>query len=536
MDLDLRQLMNIARRRWWIVVLLMLVAGSSAYIASSRETSMYSASATMLVSPGLSTSNTDYNALRSSQQLAESYQQIAMSESMRDRVAAALGGDDLFSESSPTDYSASAMQDSQILRITATSADPEEAALVANTVVTEFQDYIADQTAERAKTTRSGMDEQIAALQQRQDDLDQQIADVRADSNTDDANAQRKIDDLTSERSNISQSIMDLQTNVITLDTQMAASSAQIQTLDSAQEPEVPFSPQPKRSLLLGLFVGALLGAGLVALLEFLDNTVKPESNVSALTGAPVLATVAQLQKLEPGGRQVYTMSQPQSAASESMRLLRTNLEFASASKSIGSITVTSPSPGEGKSTTTANLGVVMAQSGLTVAIIDGDLRKPTLHRIFGVESDTGLTTLLTHPDTSWETVARKVALPGLFLIPSGPIPPNPSDLLGSDRFSRLIDSIKADVDLVIIDSSPVLSASDSLSISRHTDGVILVCQSHKTRTDALRIASHSLHQGGIRIIGVVLNRQKGQQGASYYGEYYGAAATAVPASSSSAD
>jgi len=204
------------------------------------------------------------------------------------------------------------------------------------------------------------------------------------------------------------------------------------------------------------------------------------------------------------------------------MRLLRTNLEFASASQPIHALTVSSASPSEGKSTTAANLGVVMAQSGLATVVIDADLRKPTLNRIFGVENHSGLTTLLTHPETAWEEEAKKVALPGLYLIPSGPIPPNPSDLLSSDRFARLIDQIKEDADLVIIDSPPLLSASDALAISRHTDGVVLVSHSGRTRIDALRHAANSIHQGGIRLIGVVLNRQKGQHGASYYGEYYG--------------
>lgn len=520
MDLDLRQLMRIARRRWWIVVLLMIVAGSSAYISSSRETPLYSATATMLVNPGLSTSTSDYTTLLASERLAETYQQLVTTGPMRERVAKALGQETLTSG-----ISTSLVQNSQLITVTATDTDPEQAALVANTVVTEFRSFVVDQAAERAESTRSGLDAQIQALEKRQSDIDQQITDLESGSNADTEAVRRQIDDLTRERSTINQSLVELNTSAITFDTQMAASSAQIQMADPAEEPGAPFAPQPRRSLMLGLFVGALLGAGLVALLEFLDNTVKPEVDVQAIAGAPVLATVSALSRLEPGGQQVYTMTQPQSGAAEAMRLLRTNLEFASASHPIQSVTITSPSPGEGKSTTTANLGIVMAQSGLTTAIIDGDLRRPTQNRIFGIDNAAGLTTLLTHPDEPWESVAKKVALPGLFLIPSGPIPPNPSDLLASDRFQRLIERIQQDVDLVIIDSPPVLSASDSLAISRHTDGVILVCHSNKTRVDTVRHASDSIRQGGIRLIGLVLNRQKGQTGASYYGEYYGAPA-----------
>ena len=171
-------------------------------------------------------------------------------------------------------------------------------------------------------------------------------------------------------------------------------------------------------------------------------------------------------------------------------------------------------------------MGVVIAQSGKSVVIVDADLRKPTQHIIFGLPNDKGLTTLLTHPETSWQSMAVKVALPGLRLISSGPIPPNPGDLVSSVRFAQFIERLKGEVDVVIIDSPPILSASDALSIAPRTDGVVLVCRSHSTRTDALRHAANTIHQGGIRLVGLVVNRQKGQHGATYYGEYYGSTAT----------
>lgn len=492
----------------------MVVAGASAYVSASRETPLYSATATMMINPGTSAASyTDYNAIITAERLTESYQQLVTAQPMRERVQKALGDSPV-----SAGYSASAANQSQVISVTATGTDPDQVALVANTVVTEFQGYIGDQTAERVATARERIDNQISVLEERRTQIDAEIGQLESSQNANSETTQRDIDDLRTERSNITSSLLDLQQQALTLEGQVTASGVQIQKLNDAQVPGAPFSPQPMRSLMLGLFVGALLGAGVVALLEFLDNTVKPEVDIQTLTGAPLLATVSQIAKLEPGGRQVYTMSQPQSAAAESMRLLRTNLEFASASDPIQAMTVSSSTPGEGKSTTAANLGVVMAQSGLATVVIDGDLRKPTQNRIFGVDNGAGLTTLLTHPDQSWQDVAKKVALPGLFLIPSGPIPPNPSDLLASDRFARLIERIKTEADLVIIDSPPVLSASDALAISRHTDGVVLVSYSGKTRTDALRHAAHSIHQGGIRLIGVVLNRQKGQHGASYYG------------------
>jgi non-specific protein-tyrosine kinase len=518
-------MMRIARRRWWLILLMMLVAGGAAFLTSSREAPQYSASATVLVNPGQGTVSADYNALQASKSLAETYRLLITTGPVLDRVEDKLGLVDL-----KDSISTSIIGETQLIEVTVTDTDPQRAALVANTLVDEFQAYVAEQAAKRAETTRTGLDEQIASLESRLREVDARIKELDTPENDDDSAVQQQIADLTQERTNINASLTELNTNSITLNTALIAASAQVETADPADAPKEPFAPRPLRSALLGLAVGLVLSIGLIALLEYLDNTVKPEQNLQAMTGAPVLATISSLGKLTPGGQQVFSLTQPTSSAAESMRLLRTNLEFASTSGEIEALTITSPNPGEGKSTIAANLGVVMAQAGLSVVVIDADLRRPTQHRIFGIDNRTGLTTLLTHPETEWDTVGRKVALPGLTLVPSGPLPPNPSDLVSSDRFEKLLQKLKEDVDLVIIDSPPVLSASDALSMAAHSDGLLMVCMSHGTRIDALRHASHSVHQGGIRLVGLVLNRQRGQQGASYYGEYY------APTVSSAAD
>lgn len=447
MEIDIRQLLRIARRRWWVIVLLMAIAGAAAYIGASRQENQFSANTKILVISGKPDSGINFSSLQSSRSLAETYRQLIETGPVMERVVDTL---DLPYSASELEekISTSIVGQTQIVEVTATDHDAEQAALIANTVAEEFRTYITKQ-------------------------VDPRIG-------------------------------------------------AQVEVADPARVPTSPVAPKPKLMLSLGLFLGALVGAGVVALLEFMDNTVKPDVDIAGMASAPVLATVLDLANLSPGGSQVYTMAQPRSSASEAMRLLRTNLEFASASGEIACLSITSQTPGEGKSTVTANLGVVMAQSGLTVAIVDADLRHPTQHRIFGVENAAGVTTLLTNPEKSWESVARKVALPGLFLIPSGPIPPNPSDLLNSDVFKRLLASIRNDVDIVLVDTPPVLMTSDPLIVSSVTDGIMLVCQSHKTRIEAFREAVNSIHQGNIRLVGIVLNRQKRRDAPSYYGEYYG--------------
>lgn len=527
MDLDLRQLLQIARRRWWIVLLLMLVAGGAAYVSADRQTRQYSATATMLLSAGSASSTTgvDVNALRATELLAETYRKLIESNDMQRRIAEQVGLEEI-----PGSLTASIVDGSQLIDIRVTDTDPERAALIANTAVTEFQEYVSEQAQADAENARSSIDTQIEALEAQVAEIDSQLAELNSRPNSDDdPETQRAIEDLTEARASLRDQLVELNSNAATIGAQTMAASGRVSQAGVAEVPDEPFEPRPMRSALLGLFVGLLLGVGLVALLEFMDNTVKPERNIQELAHAPLLASIANLPKLQPGGGQVYSMTQPRSGSAEAIRLLRTNLEFASASGDISRLVITSPNPGEGKSTVAANLGVVMAQGGTKTVVIDADLRKPTQHRIFGVPNDQGLTTLMTHPERSWEEVAKKVALPGLMLIPSGPLPPNPADLVSSERFSELLDQLREEADLVIIDSPPVLSASDSLAIARYTDGVLVVCRANQTRIEALQATASSIHQGGIRLVGVVLNRLKGQQGAAYYyGEYYG---TASPSS-----
>ncbi len=466
MELDLRQLLRIARQYFWIALILMAVAGGTAYFRSSQEPDQYRTTSQLIMLGESGQGVNSYTAQLSSQNLLETYRSLIESDIILQRVVDEL--------QLPYDYveldemvSTSAVADTLLLQVTAVDTDPQRAADIANAIAEQFQIYI---------------DENIASSQ------------------------------------NVNLS-----------------SPVGINNL--ARVPDAPFEPKPLTAGLLGAFVGLLLAVALIAVLEFLDNTVKPQQNFQEMTGSPMLASIPQAPNVRTGSHQVYTVAQPRSSAAEAVRLLRTNLEFASASSDIKRFVVSSPNPGEGKSTTVANIGVVLAQAGIRTVIIDADLRRPTQNRIFGVPGDDGLTTLLTHPDRPWETVARRVAVSNLMLISSGPIPPNPSDLVSSPRFIKLLDTIAEDVDMIILDSPPLLAASDGLAMAAHSDGIVLVCFSGKTRLDQLAHAADSVKQGGIRLIGVVLNRTKKQQGATYYGDYYYHAneASAAPVESKSA-
>lgn len=217
--------------------------------------------------------------------------------------------------------------------------------------------------------------------------------------------------------------------------------------------------------------------------------------------------------------RSLISMTAPKSPIAEQFRTIRTNIQFSSVDEEVQTMIVTSSGPAEGKSTTTANLAVVFAQQGKRVLLIDSDLRKPTVHYTFRTENHIGLSNVLTRQATLEEAVTV-TAQEKLWVLPSGPIPPNPSELLGSKGMQALLDQAKDEYDVIILDTPPVLAVTDAQVLANLADGVVLVVSSGKTEIDAAKKAKELLVSAKAKILGVVLNNKKVQDSQYYY--YYG--------------
>lgn len=215
----------------------------------------------------------------------------------------------------------------------------------------------------------------------------------------------------------------------------------------------------------------------------------------------------------------IVTETDPKSAAAEAYRTLRTNLHFAEVDRPQRTIAVTSATAGEGKTTTVANLGVVAAQAGARVCLIDGDLRRPALHRLFGLENNYGLTTALVD-GLSLENVAQPTRVQNLSLVPSGPLAPNPAELAASRRMHEFFESAVPSYDLVICDTPPVMSVADALALSALCDGVLLVVYAGRIPPEVVRRVAEQIEGVKSRIIGVVLNGVNLRRDA-YYSDYY---------------
>ncbi|MCB0281401.1 MAG: polysaccharide biosynthesis tyrosine autokinase [Calditrichae bacterium] len=315
---------------------------------------------------------------------------------------------------------------------------------------------------------------------------------------------------------------------------QEAGQRKDVRIVDEAIEPLIPTKPKKKLNLALGVVLGLGLGIGITFLREYFDNTIKTHEELENL-GYNILANIPKIemskveQKLEnrlsklgpiEGKRieaRLITHLDPKSPVSEAYRTLRTNLQFSRIDKSIRSLLVTSSGPKEGKSTTSANLAIAIAQSGKKVVLIDGDLRRPVVHSIFGIEKDDGLTNYLMN-DISYEKMIKKSIMDNLSIIPSGILPPNPSELLSSTRMEELIEKLKTNFDTILFDTPPIIAVTDAAILSTKVDGAILVVSAGQTNYDAVVRAKSLLSNVNANILGALLN---GVEVGGMYGTYY---------------
>lgn len=298
--------------------------------------------------------------------------------------------------------------------------------------------------------------------------------------------------------------------------------SSNIRVLDIAERPRGAVFPNKSQNMVLGLFGGALTALLLVFAFEYFDSRIKTPEEIKTYLGLPHLGLLPLMAKGEGGDSNGYVVLDGAVPAnfSEAFRVLRTNVLFSSAEAGGQSILVTSTGPGEGKSMVAANLAVSLAQASKRVLLIDADMRKPKVNRIFDLPEEPGLSNLLVGNSKASESV-RKSRVPGLWVLTSGRIPPNPAELLGSQRFKDFLGSLKTHFDWVVIDSPPVMAVADASVVAHATTGVLFVIGTEMTSRHAARRAVEQLETSQGRFFGAVLNRVDLERNAYYYSQYY---------------
>lgn len=297
-----------------------------------------------------------------------------------------------------------------------------------------------------------------------------------------------------------------------------AASLVRVETIAPALVPTSPASPHVALNVALGVIVGVALGLGVAVLRSILDTRIHSLHDIEVTTESPVLGGIA----LDPDAkkRPLIVHADPRNPRAESFRSLRTNLQFIDVDGSSRSFVVSSAGPGEGKSTTTANLAIALAETGARVALVDGDLRLPRVADYMGIEGGVGLTDVLIGR-AELVDVLQQWGTGKLFVLPSGRTPPNPSELLGSQAMQRTLASLADAFDYVLVDAPPLLLVTDAAVISRFTSGVLMVAASGTTKKPQLTAAVEKLNAIGSRLFGVIVTMLPSKGPDSYgYGAY----------------
>ncbi len=508
--MELRQYLNTLRKWWWLIVLSTLVATVASFLATRSQPPQYASKTTLMIGRTLENPNPTGNDIWLGQQLAQTYAELAK----RDVVQQATM--EYFGLTWLPQYVVSLVPNTQLLEIRVIDTDPQRAQAVAAELANQLIERSPSSTDRDRQDRREFVSRQLRELEvnidstgARIDELQQQMASMFS---------ARQIADTQTQIQALEQKLNGYQANYAQLLTFLQGGVNTISVVEPASLPTTPVGPNNRTTILLAAAIGFLLALGAAFLLDYLDDTIKNPDDIRAATELSTLGAITRIDVDTPDSVLV-TATLPKSPTAEAYRILRTNIQFSSLDNPPRTLLVTSANPSEGKSTTLANLAVVMAQQGQRVVIVDTDLRRPTQHRLFQVPNNVGLTNALLHDRPTVDGYLQSTQVENLEVLPTGPLPPNPAELLSSARFAALIELLKTQVDLVLLDSPPALAVTDATVLARQVDGVILVVDAGMTRRQWAANAKEALDKAGVHILGVALNRLRPQSSGYYY--YY---------------
>jgi non-specific protein-tyrosine kinase len=526
---DLPRLITVVRAWFPLIVVTTLLAGGAAFVVSSLQERVYEAKATLIVGQSLTSSNPDFTQLLVAQGLSETYAAIAKTSPILERVIEELGLEDSLGELSAR-VRVEAPRDTSFLIISARDTDPDRAAAIANGLGDQLiaaspaiqgrQADVPGEIEQDLAATRDlieGAQAQLRTLSELEERTPQQEADL-----------QELVERLVDLRS----------TYAILLSYSSGGESNVVTIVEPASAPTVPVSPSTLLNTLLAAALGLMVVAGIAFLTEQFDETLKDADGVQEVAGLSTLGTIARMRGA--GGRselyRVVTLLYPRSSIAEAYRTLRVNVEFAALDAPVHTLLVTSTTPGEGKSVTSANLAVAFAQAGSRVLLVDADLRKPGVHALFDLPNNVGLTTMIRGDAVEPEVLSQPTEQANLRILTTGSLPPNPAELLGSQRMRAVLEHLRKSADLVIFDSPPLQAVTDAAVLSAFVDGTLLVVRAGHSKRGPVRNARETLTRAGANVLGVVLNGVAVKESAYYagYGASDGASAAhpLVPAES----
>ncbi len=494
--------------RWsWLIILAAIIACGAAFFVSSKMTPVYQAETTVLVNASSSSKTVDYSSLMLNSSLAQTYSQMMVKTPILEEVANRLG----LKKIDPDSVNAEPTSNTQLILVTVEANDPAQAAAIANELIVVFKEQIISLQSERYANSLQSLQEQITNIQEQIELINYDMAR---------AIDQSELDLLKSRLANYQMTYTSLLQTFEQVRLAQADTISSIVQIEPAIPPEEPIRPKTFLNVLIAGAVSVSLAAALIYLFAILDDTLKTPDEFSTKLDLSILGYILHHKTL-PGIP--VTEARPRSPVSEAFRTLRTNIQFAGAGNDepLQTILITSTNENEGKSTVIVNLAVVLAQMGKKVCLIDADLRRPSVHLLMNVMNDTGLSQvfLQSNQESLLKNFVKPTRIENLSVLPSGTLPPNPSDLLGSHKMDLILQELKQHFEIILIDAPPALAVADAFVLLPKVQGTLLVMKPGSTQFRAARLMVGQFRRLHANILGIALNDVKMRE--SRYNHYY---------------
>lgn len=527
-ETDISDYLMILKRRWFVLVGTALLVVGAVAAMDFTKTPIYQASAQLLLQSRQSESIfSPVPAAGDPARAVQNELNVINSLEVRRAVEKSYGA--------PISISATSGGEDDIIILSATDTNPKVAARKVNVYAAEYQRVRLDAILSDIVKSKKVLQQQIDDFQQEIDEINKPLAAIDAElvtmPSTDPAYAdlvsrrQRVESEVQAQRNDKEEQLHDYQQRLQVLQlSERLTTTGGVQILNPATVPTAPISPNLVRDLLQAALVGLFLGVGLTFLLEQVDDSIRTTGDLERATKPlPILGLIPN----DPDWKdknlpRTTTQIAPMSATAEAYRGLRTTLQYLALHRQMGVVQVTSAKATEGKSSTIANLAFAFAEAGMSVAVVGCDLRRPRLHGFFDVDGSIGLTSVLLGEVSLEDAFQASPIHPAIHVLPSGPRPPNPSELLSLNRTMTLIESLTRSHTIVFLDCPPVLPVTDSLVLSRCVDATLLVVQARRTSRREVKRSIERLHQVDSPLIGTIFNGVNAETAYGSLYEYYG--------------
>lgn len=545
--MELLKYWRILRKRLWLLIVMALVGSASAIFYTAQQPPIYRSTTTLLLSPASGQGSLlPGTATEATSQLAQTYNHYLKTQMFAELVIAREGLT-LSAAEFVNSVSTSMIEGTQFFEITAVSNEPGKAQQLASAIADNFiQENLAQQRQEIAARRAAGDVDNIQTvlvekLERERQYYEEEINLLRASiknmqNQPATASHDESLAQVQTQLSEYEERLVQIMSDQIKLQPPVNEQQLNAVTVvEPAALPTAPVNNQGLRNILFAFVASLLLGTALAVGLDFLDYTIKSPEELEELLGQSALGVLGLIKpgtnrrnSMSAGAEQVakelILLTDPRAPVAESVRALRTNLRFSGAGRQLHSLVVTSAGPGEGKSTVAANLALAFASAGQRVILIDGDLRRPSVHQKFKISKTFGLSNLLIADNPTDPAVIAQHLQPGpvesLRILACGPLPPNPAELLSAEWALPIYAAIEAEADLVIWDSPPILTVTDAAILAARADATIQVIKAGTTRRDMVMKTREVLQRVGANVLAPVLNQVQ-ERDIGYYQYYY---------------